>query len=47
MSYAAAAQAGREGSLCDNLGFTDAIRRLRFGFALQQETFLSFKIRPQ
>jgi hypothetical protein len=30
-----------------NLGFADAISRLQFGFAFQQETFLSFKIRPQ
>jgi hypothetical protein len=29
-----------------NLGFADAISRLQFGFALQQGTFLSFRIRP-
>jgi hypothetical protein len=30
-----------------NLGFADAITRLQFGFTLQQDTFLSFRIRPQ
>ena len=30
-----------------NLGFADAISRLQFGFTLQQDTFLSFRIRPQ
>jgi hypothetical protein len=30
-----------------NLGFADTISRLQVGFTLQQETFLSFRIRPQ
>ena len=30
-----------------NLGFAAAITRLQFGFTLQQDTFLSFKIRTQ
>jgi len=30
-----------------NLGFADRISRLQFGFTLQQDTFLSFRIRPQ
>ena len=30
-----------------NLGFAQAISRLQVGFTLQQDTFLSFRIRPQ
>ncbi|SRR6266487_3585572 len=30
-----------------NLGFAEAISRLQVGFTLQQDTFLSFRIRPQ